>query len=157
MAGLTIPKPDHEVQDTGPWAFFEDLFQSRSGLDLPIDLGFYKFQITKFMILELVAAALILLIYIPLARSIAAGGLPTGRWWNLFEGVLTFIRDQVARPNLDYAPRAHGHEPRPARAIGRAGPDPPRSRRTSSTTRPTSTCRSCGRCSCSSCSATCSA
>src|SRR6478752_3934078 len=101
MAGH-IPKPEHHVQDNTIWVFFEDLFATPKELHLPaIDLGFYKFQLTKFMILELVAAGLILLIYIPLARSIRSGNLPTGRFWNLFEGVLTFIRDQVARPNLD--------------------------------------------------------
>src|SRR5206468_3530835 len=95
-------QPEHEVQDTNLWIFFEHLFDEPKQWHLPvIDLGFYQFQVTKFMILELIAAALVLLIYIPLARSIREGGLPKGRWWNLFEGVLTFIRDQVARPNLD--------------------------------------------------------
>ena len=52
------------------------------------------------MILELVAAALILLIYIPLARRSQDGELPKGRWWNAFESLLTFVRNEIAKPNL---------------------------------------------------------
>src|SRR5260370_5762784 len=56
--------------------------------------------ITKFMVLEVIAALLIAIIFIPLARRAARGGLPKGPWWNLFESFLTFIRDEVAKPNL---------------------------------------------------------
>ena len=108
------PNPVAEVQDTHHWEFFEFLFKEPVGWHLPaIDLGFYKFQVTKFMVLELIAALLILLIYVPLARKIRHGGLPTGRFWNFFEVLLTFIRDEVARPNLDsvhdeHAEHGHG-------------------------------------------------
>jgi F-type H+-transporting ATPase subunit a len=56
--------------------------------------------ISKFVIIEGVAAALILLIFIPLARRVANGEPPRGPWDNAFEGLLLFIRDQIARPNL---------------------------------------------------------
>jgi F-type H+-transporting ATPase subunit a len=36
---------------------------------------------------------------VPLARH-QTGELPKGRWWNGFETLLTFIRDDVAEPNL---------------------------------------------------------
>lgn len=55
---------------------------------------------TKFMLLELVAAVLILLIYIPLANRAASGEAPRGMWWNCFESLLTFIRERVAKPTL---------------------------------------------------------
>jgi len=105
------------VQDTFNWVFFENLFDEPKEWHIPaIDLGFYTFQPTKFMILELVAALLVLAVYLPLASRIKNGDLPTGRWWNMFESLLTFIRDQVARPNLDshhdVAPghdHSHGH------------------------------------------------
>jgi F-type H+-transporting ATPase subunit a len=48
----------------------------------------------------LLAAALILWIYLPLAKKIQSGAAPTGIFWNLFEGILTFIRDNVARPYI---------------------------------------------------------
>ena len=46
------------------------------------------------------AAALILLIYLPLAKKIQTGAAPTGRFWNLFEAILTFIRDEIAKPYI---------------------------------------------------------
>jgi F-type H+-transporting ATPase subunit a len=52
------------------------------------------------MLLELVAAGLILLIYIPLARKARNGDLPRGWRWNMFECLLTFVRNEIARPNL---------------------------------------------------------
>jgi F-type H+-transporting ATPase subunit a len=64
------------------------------------DVFGYHFQLTKFMALELVACALLLLIFLPLARKIASGKRPRGRLWNLFEVMLVFIRDEVARPAI---------------------------------------------------------
>jgi F-type H+-transporting ATPase subunit a len=58
------------------------------------------FAISKFMVMELVAAAILLLVFIPLARKIRQGVAPKGRSWNLFESFLLFIRDQVARPAI---------------------------------------------------------
>jgi F-type H+-transporting ATPase subunit a len=60
--------------------------------------GFKTF--TKYMILELIAAGIILAIYIPLANRARTGEVPRGWFHNLFEALLTFIRDDVAKPNL---------------------------------------------------------
>ncbi len=64
---------------------------------LPKVLGF---QLTKFMVLELVAAALMVLIFVGLAQRIRGGGPPKGFFWNFFEVMLVFIRDEVARPAI---------------------------------------------------------
>jgi F-type H+-transporting ATPase subunit a len=89
---------DHVMDQEGTWWIFESL---GIGIPLPtIDLGFYKFQVTKFMLLELIAAGLILAIFIPLARRAAREKTPKGPWWNAFEGLLTFVRDEIARPSL---------------------------------------------------------
>lgn len=64
---------------------------------LPEVLGL---QLTKFMVLEVVAAVLMLLIFVPLARRIATGQRPRGRFWNLFEAMLLFVRDQMVRPAI---------------------------------------------------------
>jgi F-type H+-transporting ATPase subunit a len=56
--------------------------------------------VTKFMILEVLAAVLVAAIYIPLARRVRNGEPPRGAWSNAFESMLTFIREEVARPNL---------------------------------------------------------
>ena len=52
------------------------------------------------MILEVIAAAIIIAIYVPLARRAQNGDAPKGYYWNTFELVLTFIRDEVAKPNI---------------------------------------------------------
>lgn len=93
----------HHVADSHKWEIFTHL--TGKGNDaLVITLpGF----LTKYMVLELIAAGLIMLIYIPLARKIASGEAPKGAWWNAFEALLTFIRDQVAKPTL--TPPAHDH------------------------------------------------
>jgi F-type H+-transporting ATPase subunit a len=59
-----------------------------------------EFQLTKFMALELVAAALMLVVFIPLAWRIGRGGPPRGRLWNLFEAMLVFVRDEMVRPAI---------------------------------------------------------
>ncbi|MGD0899652.1 MAG: F0F1 ATP synthase subunit A [Thermoguttaceae bacterium] len=64
---------------------------------LPRLLGF---QLTRFMVLEVVAAVAMLLVFLPLARRIRTGQSPRGIFWNLFETVLQFIRDEVARPAI---------------------------------------------------------
>ncbi len=56
--------------------------------------------LTKYAFLEVVAAAIIAAIYIPLARRTQAGGPPRGWFQNFFEAILTFIRDDIAKPNL---------------------------------------------------------
>jgi F-type H+-transporting ATPase subunit a len=87
------------VMDNKRWSFFENLGWEVS---LPkIHLPLYgDFQVTKFMLLELVAAGLVLLIYVPLARRAQTGAPPTGFFWNTFESILTFIRDRVVKPNV---------------------------------------------------------
>jgi F-type H+-transporting ATPase subunit a len=52
------------------------------------------------MVKELVAVGLIILFYNPLTYSMRQGGVPRGWVANAFESVLTFLRDNVARPNL---------------------------------------------------------
>jgi F-type H+-transporting ATPase subunit a len=60
----------------------------------------YQFTFTKFMVLELAVAILMLAVFIPLARRVAGGRPARGRLWNLFEMVLVFIRDEMARPAI---------------------------------------------------------
>src|SRR5262245_55332090 len=87
------PNPMHEVQDQETWLIFESFLGGLSR-DLPSFMLFgHKFQLTKFMILELLAALLIIAIFVPLARRARDGSLPRGPWWNAFESLLTFIRN----------------------------------------------------------------
>lgn len=56
--------------------------------------------ITKYMLIELVAVVIICAIFIPLARKIRTGAAPKGRFWNLFEVILLFVRNNIARPAI---------------------------------------------------------
>jgi F-type H+-transporting ATPase subunit a len=58
------------------------------------------FCISKFMILELVAVAVLVVLFRRLSRKMKDGGPPRGRFWNLFESILVFIRDEIARPAI---------------------------------------------------------
>jgi F-type H+-transporting ATPase subunit a len=65
-----------------------------------IDIFGYELQVTKFMVLELIAAALMLIIFVPLAWRMRKGAAPRGRIWNFLEAILVFIRNEVARPAI---------------------------------------------------------
>jgi len=60
----------------------------------------FEFQITKFMVLEVVAALLMLIIFIPMAIKFSSGKPPKGRFWNLMEAMVLFVRDEMVRPAI---------------------------------------------------------
>lgn len=66
-------------------------------IDLPNILGF---QITRFMVMELIAAVLMVLILIPVVRHISGRAVSRGGFMNAFEALLMYIRDEVARPAI---------------------------------------------------------
>jgi len=57
-----------------------------------------KFPITKFMVIELVAALLLCVFFIGLAKALKGGAIPRGRFRNMLEAMLLYFRDYVARP-----------------------------------------------------------
>ncbi|MCI0335445.1 MAG: F0F1 ATP synthase subunit A [Planctomycetes bacterium] len=58
----------------------------------------FDFKITKFMVIELVAAILIFVFFVGLARALKGGAIPRGRFRNMLEAMLLYFRDSVARP-----------------------------------------------------------
>jgi F-type H+-transporting ATPase subunit a len=76
-------------------------------IHLPTILGI---QVTRFMVMEVVAAILIALIVIPLTRHIARNKVTRGPFWNLFEALVVFIRDGIARPSIGQPGPDHSHE-----------------------------------------------
>ncbi|MCA9148096.1 MAG: F0F1 ATP synthase subunit A [Planctomycetales bacterium] len=62
----------------------------------------FDLKVTKFMVIEAVAALLVLMIAIPLANKVAGGRVPRGRLWNALESILLFLRDEVARPAIGH-------------------------------------------------------
>lgn len=78
------------------------------GIPLPEIFGF---QITKFMVLQLVAGIFVLLVFRGLAKRLAGGQPTKGRWWNFWESLALFIRDEVVRPTIGTHHNHHGHGP----------------------------------------------
>ena len=60
------------------------------------------FQLTRFMVIELFVAVCCVVIFSWLALKVSSGKRPQGSLWNTFEGMLLFIRDQVARPAIGH-------------------------------------------------------
>jgi F-type H+-transporting ATPase subunit a len=56
--------------------------------------------ITRFMLMELIACFLIIIVFIPVVRHIARTPYSRGWFMNIFEAMLLFIRDDVARPAI---------------------------------------------------------
>jgi F-type H+-transporting ATPase subunit a len=70
-------------------------------INLPnLHFGLFDFQVTRFMVMELLAALLIAAIIIPLARHVARHPVTRGAFLNAFEAILLFIRDGIARPAI---------------------------------------------------------
>jgi len=80
--------PFEHVLDTGHWHVFET-----QGWEFHL-----PFFLTKFMVLEVLAAVLLIGFYVPLARRARDGKPVKGPFWNALEVMLTFIRDKVAKP-----------------------------------------------------------
>jgi F-type H+-transporting ATPase subunit a len=74
-----------------------EAFELPFGIEIPLGKVFGH-QITKFMVLELAVAILMVLIFVPLARKLANDKPPKGRFWNMFEAMVLFLRDGVVRP-----------------------------------------------------------
>jgi F-type H+-transporting ATPase subunit a len=79
-----------EVLDSDEWHLFESFW--------PHSIPLWPF--TRFMILEVIAALIVLGIYVPVAKRLHSGDPPRGTWDNCFESVLTFLRNEVARPTI---------------------------------------------------------
>lgn len=58
------------------------------------------FAITKFMLLEVVAALVVFAIFRTLARKAASGEPVRGRFWNFWEAIALYLRDDVVRPTI---------------------------------------------------------
>src|SRR3712207_5226770 len=80
------------VRDSYYWHLFHEL---HLGFPTPP-------YVSRYAIIMMIAAALILLIFIPLARRVQTGEPPRGLFWNAFEGLLSFIRDNVAKPYIGH-------------------------------------------------------
>ena len=60
----------------------------------------FDLKITKFMVLEVVAAAILVLLFSRLAARLKSAQAPRGKLTNALEAMIVFIRDEVARPAI---------------------------------------------------------
>ena len=73
-------------------------FELPFGIEVPLPPPILGVQITKFMVLQLVAAGLTIWIFRGLAARIKNGRTVNGWWWNFWEMLALYIRDEVERP-----------------------------------------------------------
>lgn len=93
--------PFHHVRDANTW-------------ELP---GFVHLSmppwLTKYMVLQVVAVVLAFVIFRGLAMRVAGGRPVKGLWWNFWEALALFIRDEVVRPSIGiphhHDDHDHGH------------------------------------------------
>ena len=94
----------HAIADEGklhiwqPFEPFVDEVLLRADPDY--HLAPFDLLVSKFMILEVIAAAVLIFFFIGLARKISDGSPARGKWSNMLESMLVFIRDEVARPAI---------------------------------------------------------
>jgi F-type H+-transporting ATPase subunit a len=99
----------HHVRDFTYFEIPRFLTPDGSGhLHIPQPFG-KLFTITKFMVIEVIVLVLALLIFRGLARRVASGEPLRGRFWNFFEAILVFLRDEVVRPTIG-DDHGHGHD-----------------------------------------------
>ncbi len=63
-------------------------------------LGPVSFQPTKFVVVELVAAILLAAVFVRYAGKVKNGQPVKGRFWNMIELVVLYIRDEIAVPAI---------------------------------------------------------
>jgi F-type H+-transporting ATPase subunit a len=88
---------DGKILIPQPFGTLDSLYEKKSG-----------FCISKYMVLELLLAGILLLVFSRLARRLGSGEAPKGAFANLFEAMILFVRDQIARPAIDS--HDHGHD-----------------------------------------------
>ena len=106
------PDPFHHIRDS---LVFEVPQFLGGTWKIPQPFG-ESFHITKYMILEVVAALIVFLIYRNLAAKIQSGEPIRGRFWNFWEPLAIAIRDNVVRPTIGTG--HHGHDAHDEHAHG---------------------------------------
>jgi F-type H+-transporting ATPase subunit a len=76
-----------------PFGTLENLYERKSG-----------FAISRFMILEVVAAVLLYFVFKKFAAIISSKEPPKGKWNNAIESVVLFIRNDIARQAIAHHP-----------------------------------------------------
>ena len=75
-------------------------FHYPNGIHLDIPEFLTNIGITKYIVLEFVVAAAMCAVFIPMAVKIKGGKPVKGRFWNLIEAFLLYLKDQVIVPSI---------------------------------------------------------
>ena len=97
--------PFHHVRDGATWElprFMLDLIGRDHHLELP-------YPLTKYMVLQVLAAVLAWLIFRGLSQRVAGGKPVKGVWWNFWEMLALYVRDKIVRPSIGI-PHHHDHD-----------------------------------------------
>jgi F-type H+-transporting ATPase subunit a len=87
----------------GSWAIPNPLGYTKDDPMTQLKIGqkpVFVGQFTKFMAIELVAAVILAVVFIRLARRSKSAGQPRGRIANALEATVVFIRDEIAKPAI---------------------------------------------------------
>ena len=71
-------------------------------VETQVNVEGYHFRLTKFMLLEAIAAIVIAFVFIRLANKMRRSDVPKGRFWNFLEMMIVYIRDEVAEPAIGH-------------------------------------------------------
>ncbi|QDV29064.1 ATP synthase subunit a [Planctopirus ephydatiae] len=98
----------HHISDSHEFEMPEFVYSliSKEFFHLP---NIFGFQITKFMVMQVLAAVLVFVIFRGLAKQIENGDPVRGRWWNFWETLAVFVRDEIVRSSIS-EPHAHHNE-----------------------------------------------
>jgi len=88
---------DGKILIPQPFGTLDSLYEKKSG-----------FCVSKYMLLELLLGAVLLLLFSRLAKRLQSGEPARGAFANLFEAMILFVRDQFARPAIDSHDHGHG-------------------------------------------------
>ena len=98
--------PFHHVRDGSEWElpqFVLNFFGRDTQFVLP-------FGLTKYMVLQVVAAVLAFLVFRGLSQRVAGGKPVKGVFWNFWEMLALYVRDEIVRPSIGIPHDDHGHD-----------------------------------------------
>ena len=87
------------IPQISPWSRESPMIEAPAA---PLDkfIGPTSFQPTKFVVLELLAAILIAAIVIPYAKRVKSGDRPKGKFWNMIDVVVCYVKNEIAEPAI---------------------------------------------------------
>ena len=106
LISAEVMDPFHHVRDSSEWElpqFVLTMFGRDEQFVLP-------FGLTKYMVLQVVAAILAFLVFRGLSQRVAGGRPVHGIFWNFWEMLALYVRDAIVRPSIGIPHDDHGHD-----------------------------------------------